>query len=704
MSLPLPTLDSGSMNISTSHNVAPAANQVTSSQILLEAHESKRSTFKKPAQDIKDLDELRLFQLTKRRNFEQQLNKNRLNYNQWMRYAKWEIEENHDFKRGRSILERALEVNVQHVPFWVRYIELELLYKNVNHARNLLNRAVSILPRTDKFWFMYVQVEESLANYQTVREIFERWLTWKPIRGAWEAYAAFEVRYSENDNARALYKRYVANFNDAESWLRWIEFETGLSLEAESQVALIRGVFEAGVDKLLELKSVQEDPRMSDFVCRWIEWEASVSEKERSHAIFSRFLEADFLLKDQKLLLVRKVKTLQTNSSEILDGNSFLLKRKLHFERNVVENPRDYDSWWELAKIEEKVALTDSVVAVLTKAVAVEPQEQTKLILWRRYIFLWIKLALKYEFDCHDSEQAKQTWKKALGVVPHDKFTFAKVWIMFADFLIRCEKHLGETRKVLGRAIGEGCLAKPKAKLFGYYINLEKKVGETDRVRKIYDKWLEVAFLFDKSHGTTLASYALEQYIQFELSMNESERCIELYKIGIDEHLAQDWTILLSFIEFLKDEFRYEEARELLREQVKANDEPALWTMLALFESSILSPNQIEQLEELGAEEASFELEDHHISQTRSVFEEAYNHYKKENNGKSATEIIDSWKDYEAVHGTEDALSKVEAKRPKLVSKRKDVDGISEEYYEYEFPGPKISKFLANARKWAGSS
>lgn len=692
------------MDSSRLHNATQAANQVTSTQILHEAHESKRPTFKKLVQDINDLDELQLFQLTKRRNFEQQLNKNRLNYNQWLRYAKWEIEHNHDFKRGRSILERALEVNVQHVPFWVRYIELELLHKNVNHARNLLNRAVTILPRTDKFWFMYVQVEESLANYKSVREIFERWLTWNPIRGAWEAYASFEARYAENENARAIYKRYVMHFENAESWLAWINFETGLLTEDDTQVALIRGVFEAGVDKLLEQRAIQEDSKMPDFVCRWIEWEASVNEKDRSQAIFLRFLEANYLLKDQKLLLMRNAKTLHNSSHQNHEDKSILIKRKLQFGRNVVQNPRDYDSWWELAKIEEKTAPIDSVVSILKKAVSIEPEEQTKLVHWRRYIFLWIKLALVYEFELNDNQQAKHTWKAALALVPHEKFTFAKLWIMFSNFLIRSDKHLNEVRKVLGRAIGEGCLALPKRKIFEHYISLEKKMGEIIRVRKIFDKWLEVTFLFDKSRGTSLATYVLEQYIQFEQSLGESERCMELYKLGIHEHFSGNWSILTSFIELLKDEFRYEKAREVIRKQINNSDDPALWNMAALFESSILSPSQIDQLEDLDTDEATFELDEHHLSKTRSVFEEAYNHYKKENNGKFASEIIKFWSEYEAVHGTEVYLLKVEGKMPKLVSKRKEVNGITQEFYEYEFPGPKINKFLANAKKWAESS
>ncbi|RKP29970.1 protein prenylyltransferase [Metschnikowia bicuspidata] len=693
-------------NILDSHKApqfVQAVNQVTSSQILLEAHESKRCNLKRPAHKVEDLEELRLSQLTKRRKYEQQLNKNRLDYGQWMRYAKWEIEVNHDFKRGRSILERALEVNVQHVPLWVRYIELELLHKNVNHARNLLDRAVTTLPRSDKFWFIFVQIEESLANYRAVREVFERWLTWSPMRGAWEAYASFEERYNENEKVKSIYNRYVATFNDAKAWYKWALFEIGLALTDPERIAFVRGVFEAGIDSLLKSKKVHEDSHTCTLIGRWIEWEASVGETERSQAIFSRVLEEDHLLKEQKIQLVREVKMKEQLAGTNVGETGSILKRKLQYEQNTTRDPHDYDSWWELANLEEQSQLSDAAVKVLKKAVATKPIEQTKLTTWRRYVFLWIKLALTYEFVCHDLNQARQAWKSALASIPHDKFSFAKLWIMSAEFSIRTEKGLDSARKTLGRAMGQGCQAKPKSKIFSYYIALEKKLGEYDRVRKIYDKVLEITFLFDKAHGTTMSHSWLERYIEFERELDESERCILLFKLGLGEDFDCNNVILKRFIDFLVEEFRYDEARAVLKDMVSAKDKPELWIRLAVFESSILSPSQMEQLEVIDNNEANFEFEDHHIANTRAIFEEAYSHYKKENNGQSAIEILNSWIEYERSHGSQE-VEKIEKKMPKMVSKRKEIDGITEEFYEYEFPGPRINKFLANARKWAGSS
>ena len=78
--------------------------QVTSKEILDVAFEKGKSTFTTPRQTIQDIEELNSYQQTKRREFEQHIHKNRLNLKQWIRYAKWEVENNHDFARARSIL------------------------------------------------------------------------------------------------------------------------------------------------------------------------------------------------------------------------------------------------------------------------------------------------------------------------------------------------------------------------------------------------------------------------------------------------------------------------------------------------------------------------------------------------------------------------------------------------------------------------
>ena len=62
-------------------------------------------------------------------------------------------------------------------------------------------------------------------------------------------------------------------------------------------------------------------------------------------------------------------------------------------------------------------------------------------------------------------------YKGCIQLIPHKKFTFAKIWLMYAKFEIR-QMDLPAARKALGMALGM-C---PKEKLFKGYIELELEV------------------------------------------------------------------------------------------------------------------------------------------------------------------------------------------------------------------------------------
>lgn len=674
--------------------------QVTSSDILQSANQIRQSTFKRPKQTIQDLDELRLFQLTKRKEYEQQLNKNRLNFGQWMRYAKWEIEHNHDFKRFRSIMERALEVNVQHVPFWVRYIETELLYKNVNHARNLLDRAVTTIPRTDKLWFMYVQTEESLANFRGVRSVFERWLLWKPPKQVWQTYIAFEQRYDEVENVRLLYVRYALEFpGESEVWLNWALSEMSGVSDSVS-IARIRGIFETGIDTLVKYGNIQNDGKFLEFLASWANWEVSVRETERAGAIYKTVLDLDFISKDQKTEISENFTEFESKHGG--NEDALRLKKLLQYEKELLQNPQDHDLWWEYVKLQETEKPAEEIVEVLKSSVQSKPTHKQKLIWWRRYVFLWIKLAWLQEFSLGAIDDARQTWKSSLELMAKEKFSFAKLWILYAEFELR-NQNLDVSRKILGRAIGQTSKYGPKHKVFKYYISHEKKLGEWERVRKLYEKWLELALVW----GLEAESLAvLKEYVEFEMSHEETERCVEIFKAVISFGKSANYKLtdyFAAFIEYLKDEMLYDHARDVFRQWLEVSSNSEVWTTFALFESQILSPGQMDQLESASGDEIQFSVGSHHLAATRAVFNEAYKFYRSANDGVNAIELLDAWKQYESDHGTPETVKSVEEKVPASVRKRRTVNGVEEVYEEYEFPQskPDVSKFLANARKWA---
>jgi crooked neck len=70
-----------------------------------------------------------------------------------------------------------------------------------------------------------------------------------------------------------------------------------------------------------------------------------------------------------------------------------------------------------------------------------------------------------------DYARARQVYQTAIRLVPHKRFTFAKLWALFAKFELR-RLDLPASRKIFGTAIGM-C---PKEGLFKKYIELEIEV------------------------------------------------------------------------------------------------------------------------------------------------------------------------------------------------------------------------------------
>ena len=75
----------------------------------------------------------------------------------------------------------------------------------------------------------------------------------------------------------------------------------------------------------------------------------------------------------------------------------------------------------------------DRVRDVYERAIAQIPPTQEKRH-WRRYIYLWIFYAIWEEMDSKDMERARQIYQEMSKLIPHKQFTFAKIWLMKAQF------------------------------------------------------------------------------------------------------------------------------------------------------------------------------------------------------------------------------------------------------------------------------
>lgn len=67
--------------------------------------------------------------------------------------------------------ERAIDVDHRNITVWLKYAEMEMRHKQINHARNIWDRAVTILPRANQFWYKYSYMEEMLGNVAGARQV-----------------------------------------------------------------------------------------------------------------------------------------------------------------------------------------------------------------------------------------------------------------------------------------------------------------------------------------------------------------------------------------------------------------------------------------------------------------------------------------------------------------------------------------------------
>ena len=69
-------------------------------------------------------------------------------------------------------------------------------------------------------------------------------------------------------------------------------------------------------------------------------------------------------------------------------------------------------------------------------------------------MYIWYSYAAFEELDAKNFEKANEVYSRALQIVPHKKFTMTKLWIMYANFALRCQD-LDKMRKIYGIALGK---------------------------------------------------------------------------------------------------------------------------------------------------------------------------------------------------------------------------------------------------------
>ncbi|GAA5849701.1 hypothetical protein JCM8547_000538 [Rhodosporidiobolus lusitaniae] len=688
-------------------NRAPAAVQITAEQLLREAADFQETVLPKPKQRVEDFEELHEYRGRKRQEFEEVIRRTRANITAWVKYANWEASQN-EFPRSRSVFERALDVEPSSIKLWLAYTEMELKARNIAHARNLFDRAVTLLPRIDQIWYKYVFLEELLGNVAGARQVFERWMAWEPDEKAWSAYVKMEVRYNEMDRASKLYERMINCHPEPKHFVKWAKFE-----EERGHVDRAREIYQMG----FEFYGQDEEgiDKSQSLYSAFAKMEVRHKEFDRARVIYKFAL--DRLPRSRSTQLYASYSNFEKQHGTRSGIEVTVLgKRRLQYEEELTHEARNYDVWFDYARLEEDAYRGEEgsedarkrVREVYERAVAQVPPSDEKRH-WRRYIFLWLNYALFEEIDTKDLQRAREIYRACLKLVPHKKFTFAKCWIQFAEFELR-QQQLDAARKVMGMAIGMA----PKEKLFKTYIKMELDLREFDRCRVLYQKWLE----YDSSNAA-----AWIQFTELEANLGDEERVRAIYDLAINQ-TAMDMPELIwkSWIDFEYDEEEYDRARELYERLLRRTSHVKVWVSFAQFEANVglaeaaaLSGENDEEDEEAEREPVEVDQEavetakQNGLERARKVFERGYADLKKKGLKEERVVLLEAWKALEVAHGTSASLAKVEGMMPRVVKKMRKVEGDSsmmEEYYDMLFAddeqasNPASLKFLSLAAEW----
>ena len=641
----------------------PADVQITAEQLLQEANSQKiERVARRPRQKVADPEELAQLRLTRRKGFEDNIRKNRTVMSNWIKYVEWE-QTQQEYERARSIYERAFDIDHHCITLWLKYAEMEMKNKQINHARNVWDRAVNLLPRIQQFWFKYAYMEEMLGNIPNARRIFERWMEWEPEEQAWLSYIKMELRYKEIDKARSIYERFVLVHPETKNWIRYARFE-----ESQGYIDNARHIFERATE-FFGNEGLDEK-----LYIAFARFEESCQEYECARTIFKYAL--DKIPKAQAVDLFKSYTHFEKKYGDRAGIEDVVInKRKFQYEDEVRANPNNYDAWFDYIRLVECNASLESR-DLYERAIANVPPLQEKTY-WQRYIYLWINYALYEELFANDTERTREVYRACLNIIPHTRFTFAKVWLLYAQFEVR-QKELTTARKVLGTAIGK-C---PKPKLFRGYIELELKLREFDRCRRLYEKFLE----YNPGNCMTWIKYA-----ELEAILGDIDRSRAIYNLAVEQpQIDMPEVLWKSFIDFETEQEEYEYTRNLYNRLLERTQHVKVWLSFAKFEASLLC--------------------DAAVTNARGIYCRADEALKLTDNREERVMLLEAWLEFEQDRGDQESMEKIQQKIPKKVRKRRKIyqeDGSDsgwEEYWDYVFPDDRSAssnvKLLQMARLW----
>ncbi|KAG4155226.1 hypothetical protein ERO13_D03G098750v2 [Gossypium hirsutum] len=284
------------------------------------------------------------------------------------------------------------------------------------------------------------------------------------------------------------------------------------------EIVQARNVYERAVEKLADEEDAEQ------LFVAFAEFEERCKKMERARCFYKFAL--DHIPKDSAKDLYRKFMAFekQYRDKEGIE-DAIVGKRRFQYKDEVRKNPWNYDAWFDYIRLEESVGNKGRIREVYERAIANVPPAEEKRY-WQRYVYL-INYDLYEELDAGDMERTRDVYRECLKLIPHEKFSFAKIWLLAAQFEIS-QLNLKGARQILGNAFGKA----PKDNIFKKYIEIELQLGNIDRCRKLYEKYLEWA---------PENCYAWSKYGELERSLAETERARAIFELAILDIWRRDW-------------------------------------------------------------------------------------------------------------------------------------------------------------------
>ncbi|XP_030888620.1 crooked neck-like protein 1 [Leptonychotes weddellii] len=404
--------------------------------------------------------------------------------------------------------------------------------------------------------------------------------------------------------------------------------------------------------KLRKRKTFEDNIRKNrTVISNWIkyaQWEESLKEIQRARSIYERALDVDY----RNITLWLKYAEMEMKNRQVNHARNI-------WDRAITTLPRVNQFWYKYTYMEEMLGNIAGARQVFERWMEWQPEEQA----WHSYI--------NFELRYKEVDRARTIYERYI------LFTFAKMWLLYAQFEIR-QKNLPFARRALGTSIGK-C---PKNKLFKGYIELELQLREFDRCRKLYEKFLE----FGPENCTSWIKFA-----ELETILGDIERARAIYELAISQpRLDMPEVLWKSYIDFEIEQEETERTRNLYRRLLQRTQHVKVWISFAQFELS-------------SGKEGS-------LAKCRQIYEEANKTMRNCEEKEERLMLLESWRSFEDEFGTVSDKERVDKLMPEKVKKRRKVqadDGSDagwEEYYDYIFPEDAANqpnlKLLAMAKLW----